>query len=87
MTLSEILQRLHTFDEEATIIAAEPWTPMSAARVIGSPEDGLLSGFSRDGMSYFLEVSIARELQEGRPAGQNDEAFCRRLIEWTISDA
>lgn len=87
MILGEILQRLNAFDEEATIIAAKPWTPSSRAQVIEPPESGLVAEIERDGMVYFLEVAIAREFKEDWPSKQGDGGFCERLIQYAINDA
>ncbi len=88
MTLSEILQNLDAFDEEATIIVEEPWGPNSRAQVIESPSDGNISNIDRDGMSYFLEVCIVHEFkQEWSPDNGGVEALCERLIQYAINDA
>jgi hypothetical protein len=87
MKLSEIVQRLDALDDEATIIAAKPWTPSSRAQVIEPPESGLVGEMERDGMVYFLEVAIAREFKEDWPSEQGEAAFCERLIQYAINDA
>lgn len=87
MTLSEVLQCLDTFDDEATIIVAEPWTAGSAAQVVETPASGAIADIERDGLAYFLEVALARELKEDWPPGNTDQAFCERLIQYAINDA
>ena len=87
MKLSEIVQRLDAFDDEATIIAAEPWIPSSRAEVIEPTEAGLVAEMARDGMVYFLEVAIAREFREDWPSEQGESALCECLIQYAINDA
>jgi hypothetical protein len=87
MTLSEIVRDLEALSGDATIIAAKPWSPISRAEVVESPDDGRISNIERDGMAYFLEVFIAREFKEDWPTDRDDDAFCRRLIEYAINDA
>jgi hypothetical protein len=38
--LSDVVKRLASLDQEATIYAAEPWTSESAAVVAAEPESG-----------------------------------------------
>ena len=80
MTLSEILRRLDIFDEEATIIAEQPWAPSSRAQVIESADSGLVA-------DYFIEVAVAREFKEDWSPKQGEDAFCKRLIQYAIKDA
>jgi hypothetical protein len=87
MKLSEIIQRLDAFDDEATIIAAKPWTPSSRAQVIEPPESGLVTEMEQHGMVYFLEIAIARECKEDWLSEQGEAAFCERLIQYAINDA
>ena len=87
MMLSEILQRLDTFGEGAAIIAAKPWSASSRAQVIEPPESGRVAELERDGMVYFLEIAIVRELKEDWPSEQGETAFCNRLIQYAIDDA
>ncbi|WP_395646992.1 hypothetical protein [Terricaulis sp.] len=87
MKLSEIVQRLDAFDDDATIIAAKPWASSSRAQVIEPPESGLATEMERDGMVYFLEIAIAREFKEDWPSEQGEAAFCERLIQYAINDA
>lgn len=87
MTLSEILSRLEHYDEDATIVAEQPWTPSSRAQVVMSPESGVVSDINRDGMIYFLEIAIAREFKEDWQRGEVENAFCERLIQYASNDA
>jgi hypothetical protein len=86
MTLMELLRQLETLDHEGTILATTPWTRSSSAQVVIEPEDGSIASMERDGMSYFLEVAIARELREDLPHLSADE-FCDRVVFYAVNDA
>lgn len=90
MTLVETVQQLEKLDGNVTIYARIPWTPSTEARlaVEGSEEARMIRA---DGLSYFLEVLIARDFVEGwlviqrrRPTGNQ---CCARLIEYATNDA
>lgn len=89
-TLADIVERLDTLDDEATLYASEPWSPESDALVAREPEHGLPDEARRAGLTYFLEVAIAREVAQGL-AGNLDErrgsALCQHLIHYAIHDA
>jgi hypothetical protein len=60
MTLSSIIANLESVDGARTIVAKRPWTAGSTARLVSLTDDGRIpSGVLRDGLEYFLEVSIA----------------------------
>lgn len=90
-TLAEIVGRLDALDREATIYAAEPWTLDAQALVAREPKDGGLPVEARDaGLTYFLEVSIARDLAEDLavpPDARQPPSLCDRLIRYAIHDA
>lgn len=86
MTLEELLRQLETLDHEATILATTPWTRSSFAQVVTEPEDGSVASMERDGMSYFLEVAIARELRDALPHLSVGE-FCDRVVSYAVNDA
>ncbi len=92
MTLIEAIRDLDSFDEEATIYAAEPWTETST--VLIAPElaaGGLPTEAAKLGLKYFLEVFIARDFLEGwtgnLKAEPTLEEKCARLIKYAITDA
>jgi hypothetical protein len=89
MTLREVLRSLGSFSGEATIIAAEPWTPASAAVVREFSAALPVAMMTDDGLTYFLEVSVAREVQCALiGAGWTDsDALCDRVIAYAINDA
>lgn len=86
MTLVELLRQLETLDPEGTILATAPWARSSSAQVVLEPEDGSVASMERDGMSYFIEVAIARELREDLPHLSADE-FCDRVVSYAVNDA
>ena len=94
--LIELVERLAELDGEETIYACEPWTEDSDAMVALEDPDrkpfGIPLEAAEAGMSYFLEVFIARdEVLEGLTAflGEkpNSVAICQRLIEYATYDA
>lgn len=40
MTLSEVIQKIDTFEQEDTIYAAKPWKENSKAMVLREPDEG-----------------------------------------------
>lgn len=92
MTLLKITQALEVFSDEGTIYAATPWREDSKALVLDEPELGEVpSEAEKLGLTYFLEVSIARDFLEewatsldGSPMPQEK---CFRLIQYAINDA
>jgi hypothetical protein len=92
MQLGEIVKRLASLDQEATIYAAEPWTAKSAAIVAREPESGEVPEPAvREGGKYFLEVFVASELLAGWESTLDrmptDEERCEWLIRYAIDDA
>jgi hypothetical protein len=90
--LADAVAGLASFDESATIYAAEPWNAESAAVIATEPESGgLPEGASPRGLKYFLEVSIARDFLEGWEATlsgrPSEQERCARLIRYAIDDA
>ena len=72
-----------------TIYALEPWSCDSEAVVAKEPTDGGLPEIAAaQGMRYFLEVSVAKELLEG---SERRHPFarvnCDRLIGYAKYDA
>ena len=91
MTLLEVVQTLHQFNEDDTIYAVEPWACESAALVAEEPEEGGLPPRAKElGMSYFIEISFAIDFLEGWLSHQTEpmsgRAKCERLIEYAIHD-
>jgi hypothetical protein len=92
--LADIIARLSEFDIDDIIYALEPWTEDSDAIVLPEREedDGRPSPEATEaGLTYFLEISLARELVEGLIATSSDEpsasAVRERLIQYAINDA
>lgn len=91
-TLCDLLANLDELDAEATIYARPPWGPDAAALVEHEPDQGgLPEKASNQGMTYFLEVFIAKELLEDWHSNQttlpSKEETCNRIIEYAIHDA
>ena len=84
-TLKIIIDSLDTMDSEATIYAEQPWTPQSQC-VVCRPSDDTLHPPEVDGMPYFLEVCIAKELKEDL-AYLAPDALCQRIIDYAMKDA
>jgi hypothetical protein len=89
MTLREVLRNLASFSREGAIVAEQPWSATSRASVREFDLMTLVKNMETDGMSYFLEVSVALEVLESlTTAGWRDEdALCQRLITYAINDA
>jgi hypothetical protein len=66
MTLGDAISHLGSLNGRDTIYAAEPWAPGSQAVVAAEPDDGGLPLEAQKlGLTYFLEVFVAREFLEG----------------------
>lgn len=92
MKLLNIVTNLSTFPAEATIYAESPWKPESKAIVAAEPETGELPLEARkNGLQYFLEISIAKDFIEGWLGHQKEvpsiEQQCQRLIHYATYDA
>lgn len=92
MTLIEVVDALESLNEESTIYASEPWTDSSTAVVARESESGRSPDAAQElGLTYFLEVFIARQFLEGWTAHLDAEPTlqekCARLIEYAINDA
>jgi hypothetical protein len=87
MTLSEVVAALSDLDDESTIIASQPWSSASRAAVISDAPDAV-DQMARDGMVYFLEVAIARDLRDDwMSINSSADGFCERLIQYAMGDA
>lgn len=62
MTLGEVISRLDEFGENETIYAEAP-NATARAVVASEPDDGALPP-AAEGLSYLLEVAVAREAVE-----------------------
>lgn len=92
MTLLNAIMTLDELPEEATIYALEPWLPESKVVVLTEPDGGGLPQEAEDaGLSYFLEVAIAREFLEDWQASLSSPVTsaqqCARLIQYALNDA
>jgi len=92
MSLLEAVRDLDSFDENATIYAAEPWVAESQVIVALEPGSGGLPPEAQKlGLKYFIEVFLAREFLEGWGKNLGVEPTlqekCARLIQYAITDA
>jgi hypothetical protein len=75
-----------------TIYAAEPWGKESKTLVTHEPETGCVPEEAQaQGMKYFIEIFVARELLEDwKPTPDKEptrDKICERLICYAICDA
>jgi hypothetical protein len=89
MNLGEILRDLVSSPDDGTIIAEAPWAATSRAGVRVFDVSTPVSDMATDGMTYFLEVSVALEVRDGLTAAGwcDEEALCKRIIIYAINDA
>lgn len=93
--LIRLIERLAELDDEHTIYACEPWTEDSDAMVALEDPDRkpyrIPLEAAEAGMSYFLEVFIARDMVEGWLCNLDEKptlaAICQRVIHYAIYDA
>ena len=78
MTLVEAVAALDSLDEESTIYASRPWGSDSDVIVAHEPDSGGLPlDAQRLGLTYFLEVFIARQFLEGWMANVRQSRRCK----------
>jgi hypothetical protein len=92
MTLFEAVRDLDSLDEASTIYAAKPWTSASQVTVVLEPNGGSVEAeVAALGLTYFLEVFVAKEFLEGWVANLDTEPTpqqkCERLIAYAVNDA
>lgn len=93
MRLDDVMRRLASLDQDATIYAVEPWNADSLAVVEIAPESGRTPDeLVQQGFAYFLEVFISREVLEdlelmlgAKPPTEQER--CDRVISYAIYDA
>jgi hypothetical protein len=91
MKLIEAVGKLDSFDNEATIYAATPWTENSEAIVAREPTSGgPPTEAEKLGLKYFLEVFVARDFLDGWSANLGAtpavQQRCSRLIQYVLRD-
>jgi hypothetical protein len=87
MRLCDVVDLIDTLDDDLTIYAVAEWSPNSAAIVAHEPDVGGAPPEAKAcGMSYFLEVFIAKEVLEGIK-NLDVEARTKRLIQYALTDA
>jgi hypothetical protein len=97
--LADIIARLSEFDIDDTIYAREPWTEGSDAMVAREPEPDEEHEYgglpapeaTAAGLTYFLEIYLARDLVEQLIASSSDDlsasAIYGGVIHYAINDA
>jgi hypothetical protein len=85
--LRDLVNMIDTIEDELTIYATPEWSPSSAAIAALEPDAGGAPPEAKAlGMSYFLEVFIAKEVLEGIK-DLDLEARTKRLIQYAVTDA
>ncbi|MDR7156357.1 hypothetical protein J2W40_003198 [Sphingobium xenophagum] len=79
-TIMSLVTQLEQFDPEATIFAAEPWQPSSAAKLFVD----VTTTEAREGLAYFLEIGIALDVLSEMGSDPIDRS--RRLIAYATDD-
>jgi hypothetical protein len=90
LRLSEALASLESFEGDATIYAAKPWTADSRTVVAGEGDSEAQAAIAT-GMPYLLEVWIAREVvkvwsawRDGRVPTVDER--CEAVIHYAVHD-
>ena len=87
LKLRDVVDQIDDFDDELTVYAAPEWTPESAVIVAREPDGGGVPPEAQtEGMRYFLEIFIVKEVLEGLQELDVD-GKTRRLIRYAITDA
>ena len=90
MTLLEVVRDLDSFDKMSTIFAVEPFSEHSEVVVSDREESEIAPKWAVErGVTYFLEVFIAREVLEDWVIDKEPTLLekCRRIIQYAINDA
>ncbi len=92
MKLGFVIANMDRFGAEATIYAARPWTADSIAAVEVEPEeDGFPPEIRERGLTYFLEIHLARDVRDGWLSSldqvPSSAELCARIIGYAIDDA
>jgi len=88
MKIIEAVRQIETLDTKATLFVRQPWTTESEAAlaVEGTVEEERIRG---EGMSYFLEVTVARDfligLKDTRRKAPRAGQLCKWLIEYAAN--
>lgn len=92
MTLLDAISTLDELEEADTIYLQEPWTEESIAMVAAEPDEGGVPPEAKAlGLSYFIEVAIARDFLDdwlsSLPSTATMSERCARLIQYAVNDA
>jgi hypothetical protein len=94
-TLNDVVKWLEGAEKSEvsmkTICVREPWTADAEARVVETDEDGRIPQDAlSDGLRYFLETTVAREVLDvlrDRPTKSATEDACNLLLYYAENDA
>jgi hypothetical protein len=87
LKLRDVVEQIENFDDGLTIYAATEWSPDSPVIVAREPEaGGVPPEAASEGMRYFLEIFIAKEVLGGLRDVDLDRKT-KRLIRYAITDA
>lgn len=94
-TLRDMVKWLEGAEESElsmkTICLRVPWTADSEARVVELDKESLPPDALSDGLKYFLETSVAREILDGLrknvPTKSTTEDSCNLLLYYAENDA
>jgi hypothetical protein len=90
VTLIQVIRDFDFLDQQSTVFAAKPWTADSQAIVARVPDGGGLPEEAQElGLTYFLEVAVARKHLRAWAKGRGRDATlqeqCARLIQYAIT--
>ena len=89
MKLIDAVQQIDALDANATLYVRHPWEPSSDTEIAveGTDDEEKLRS---DGLSYFLEVLIAKDFligwQQTQRRAPTVKQSCNRLIEYATND-
>src|SRR5579864_9818353 len=91
-TLKDVVEWLEGAEKSEvamkTICLRAPWTADAEARVVELDEESRLPQDAlSDGLRYFLETSVAREVLDGMRNRLTTEDACRLLLYYAENDA
>ena len=89
MRLAEAIRGLDGLDEDHTLFVRRPWTPDAECIVESLDEEYRVpAAITAAGYSYFLDVSVLRELFDSPPArSASHEERVSAAIHYAVHDA
>jgi hypothetical protein len=81
MNLPDMVRDLDSLDRESAIYAVKPWAEGSEAILVSDSETGERIIYDRpNGMSYFIDITVARDFLEDFAVG-NQKRILRRQVQ------